>query len=214
MRNGKPAKLLAPYEYVKNSHTGIYDQTILCEECERRLSAPDDYAQEILLATSSQFKSVVVDRELVVEQLTTYNYTLLHRFILAVLWRASASSHDFFKKVDLGPHQTRIKAIAFDEQASGDEYPFWAGRLDHDKKNNMIPAPIPMRIEGVNYWGVYVGDFHFYVKVDNGRRTPPSIVKVHASPGNPLLIVCRDLIGSPEYVAAKASADLRKIGKT
>lgn len=210
-RGGRPAKVLQPDDYVKQSHAGIYDSTILCDDCERKFSAPDGYAQELLLHRGDDFEPVVVDGELAAQRVESYDYDLLHRFIAAVLWRASVSTQSFFKDVNLGSHEEPIKLLAFGERLGG--YPFWAGRLVHTTTDNMTPAPIRKRIDGVNYWGVYVGDFHFWVKVDAGRAIPDSLSQVHANPRNPLVFVCRDLKGSPEHQAAIRSVANRKVGR-
>ena len=213
VREGKAAKILAPHEYVKVSHTGIYDQTILCDECEQLLSAPDDYAQKLLHLHIVEFEAIMVAGELVAERIVDYDYALLHRFILAVLWRASVSTHDFFKEVYLGPHEDKIRRIVFGGESANNEYPFVAGRLVHVTKNNIMPAPIRERIDDTNYWRIYAGDFHFWVKVDSGRLTPNSFAELQASSGNPLIFLCRDLAGSPEYRAAITAVKLRKVGR-
>ena len=213
VREVAPAKVVCPNEYVKNSHTGIYDSTILCESCEGKFSLPDDYAQDLLLKKKNTFEPVVVNGELSAEIAKDYDHALLHRFILAVLWRASVSSQNFFKDVDLGSHQQSIKELAFGEKNASD-YPFWAGKLLHTTADNMMLAPVRKKIDGVNYWGVYVGDFHFWVKVDSGRSIPTSMLDVHAKPDSSLIIVCRNLIGSPEHRAAIQAARLRKVGKS
>lgn len=213
IRKGAPAKVFGPNEYVKNSHTGIYDSTILCELCEAKFSMPDDYAQDLLLKKANNFEPVFINGELSAEVVKNYDHALLHRFIVAVLWRASVSSQNFFKDVHLGPHQQSIKELAFGEKNSSD-YSFWAGKLVHTTTDNMMLAPVRRKIDGVNYWGIYAGDFHFWVKVDSGRSIPVSMLDVHAKPGSSLVIVCRDLIGSPEHRSAIQAARLRKVGRS
>lgn len=212
VRNGAPAKVVEPNEYVKQSHIGVYDSAILCSECEARFSLPDDYAQNILLHKTHEFEPVVVRGELVAQVVKTYNYVLLHRFIMSVLWRASVSTQSFFKDVSLGPHEQSIKRLAFGENCT-QNYPFWAGRLVHAITDNMMLAPVRRKFDGVNYWGVYVGDFHFWVKVDSGRRIPSSLLDAHAISEKPLVFICRELEGSTEHLAARLTAKIRKIGK-
>jgi hypothetical protein len=141
-----------------------------------------------------------------------YDYELLHRFVLSVLWRASVSSQKFFKGVDLGIHQESIKASAFGD-SNASSYPFFVGKLIYSTTDNLMLAPFRRKFEGVNYWCVYIGDFHFFIKVDSGRAIPASILDVHAKPNSALLIVCRDLIGSPEHLSAIESTRLRKVGR-
>lgn len=210
-KDGKPAKLAAPHEYVGKSHTGVWDETILCESCERQLSSIDDYGQELLIRKRDHFDPVIADGKPIAERLAEYDYQMLHWFILSVLWRASVSSHYFFNEVDLGAHEDRIKAIVFGKQPTGNNYPFSACYLVHQERYNMMLAPIRRRVEGTNCWSIYIGDFNFWMKVDSSGRTPSLIKELQAVPDAPLFVVARNLIGSPEHRAAISTARLQKI---
>lgn len=93
---------------------GVYDQTILCDECETKQFACDDYA----ISTLKQHKEA---KEVTIGQQGAFlfdspNRRTLRRWMASVLWRASVSSQDIFKDVELEPAwATRIRdELAFD----------------------------------------------------------------------------------------------------
>ena len=209
-RGKKPALIVGPEEYPRQSQRGIYDQSILCDDCEQKLSVPDDYAQRILIQEVSRFKQIFNGTELVAETLEPYDYKLLHRFAISVLWRASISSHYFYEYVELGPHQERLRTFSLGlEELPDDRYGIVVGKLVYKSICNMAPAPFRERIEGANYWRIYIGDWHFWIKVDSSRPTPSIFREMEAKANTPLFVLCRELLGSPEHKAAKLSADRR-----
>jgi hypothetical protein len=107
----KPNKIITNTKgvYPKKSPIGIYDETIVTEEGERIFTSWDDYAAELLLAKKSDFKKRFNKGECIAFEIENYDYEKLKLFFLSVLWRASVSSHEFFKKVKLGGHENIIR---------------------------------------------------------------------------------------------------------
>lgn len=103
----------------KTAPIGVYDQTILCEECEKKQFACDNYAISMLkqhegakIVTIGQQSAFLFDSP---------DRRLLRRWIASVLWRASVSSQDIFNDVDLKPFwATKIH----DELDSDDDFNF------------------------------------------------------------------------------------------
>ena len=75
----------------------------------------------------------------------------LRYFLLSILWRASESSDDFFKHVDLGLKHSEIlrNHLLADTLPSYDEYGCWALALHYENKplKDLILEPTPSRIE-------------------------------------------------------------------
>ena len=91
----------------KTQH-GVYDPNILCAACDGILGSYDDYAIEICRTfekRSTKFDHLFLMRDVDGDKLA--------KFALAVLWRASISARDEFKKVDLGPYQDIAKEVLF-----------------------------------------------------------------------------------------------------
>ena len=50
-------------KYKKRSHTGIYDRTILCGDCEKLFQDYDDYAQKLLLPDPKEAEFILNQKE-------------------------------------------------------------------------------------------------------------------------------------------------------
>jgi hypothetical protein len=90
----------------------VYDQTIVCERCERSFSDYDSYAAHLFLNRFDEFAEVRDNnRRLTGYMLRNVDYRLLKLFAIAVLWRASASLRTFFSRVRLGPFEEKAREM-------------------------------------------------------------------------------------------------------
>ena len=196
-----PTKLISNAEgqYPKKSPQGIYDQTILTEEGERVFSDWDDYGARLLLKGKSEPESLRNNGEIVAYKVAEYDYAKLKLFFLSILWRASVSSQDFFKKVNLGPHEPFIREALL----SGNPYDTdWFAVIlakwsDQEEKGIGMMDPFRERFEGINYYRMYVGEYIVYCKVDQ-RQPSETFRSVQLAPESPLIILARDLNKSKE----------------
>src|SRR5271166_758707 len=106
----------------KFRQAGVYDNEILCEDCEKKFSEFDRYGWQIL-------GPMAVDRPPPDSKGETYVYKIdcdtdkLRRFILSVLWRASVSKNPFYSAVNLGPYETTVRTRLFNPRPlSKDEF--------------------------------------------------------------------------------------------
>ena len=213
-RDGKPAKAVGAGEYVRPSHTGIYDSTILCELCEQKLGAGDSYAARFFIAELDLFEDIKSGAEIIGRSRKAFDYALLQRFLVSVLWRASISTQNFFSDVFLDKHELLLGEIALGEKECPENYcSFVLGCLLHKKVGNSMLSPFRERIDSVNYWRIYFGDWHAWLKLDSGRGTPRVFLEAEAKSDTPLIAVCRNLSGSPEHKAMKQIVDLRRAGR-
>ena len=90
--------------FPKRAPTGIYDTQLVCETCERLISPYDDYAQRLLLADREAASQVVYEEQVIAYNYGAYDYQKLKLFFLSLLWRASESSHTFYRRINLGSH--------------------------------------------------------------------------------------------------------------
>src|SRR5208337_4171297 len=75
--------------YPKKQHTGIYNNNIVCEECERLFSKPDDYAKSFFSADIKE-DSFIIDKngDKLAYIIKYYDYDNLKLFFISLLWRA------------------------------------------------------------------------------------------------------------------------------
>lgn len=99
-----------PDRFPKRSSIGVYDTSIVCLECERLFQDCDQYGQEVLLNKPFDTAAVHFD-------LGNFDYALLKRFFICVLWRASVSSHVMFSRVSVGEkHELRLRELILQNQ--------------------------------------------------------------------------------------------------
>ena len=101
----------APNTFPKKLPVGIYDNTIVTQEGESLFGPWDEYAIRILLKNEDAFDPITDGGTVLAWSLPNYEYSLLKLFVLSVLWRAHASAHPAFGKVQLGPHEPNIKGL-------------------------------------------------------------------------------------------------------
>ena len=82
-------------------------EDLLCAECEQRFGDYETYVARIWRGQ----EQVSHRREGKLVTLEGVDYARLKLFQMSVLWRAGVSSDPFFAKVQLGPHQERLRSL-------------------------------------------------------------------------------------------------------
>ena len=82
-------------------------EKLLCSECEQQLSGYEKYAREILMGGVS-FQAQHKGNLLYLSEIDYHKFKL---FMLSILWRSSISTHALFSRINLGPHEDKIKAM-------------------------------------------------------------------------------------------------------
>lgn len=160
--------------FPKRSPIGVYDSGILCANCEAKFGPLDEYAAQVLLNDfDSQFATIrdegTGDVRGYVSEATDGERLL--RFLVSVLWRASASTHPFYSSVNLkGLEADAARAVdtsrplseAFDAVLSR-----WKPSAGEDFTSAML-NPHPETLVGVTVYRLYLGPTIAFVKVDPG----------------------------------------------
>jgi len=186
--------------FPKRVPIGVYDQTIVCETCERRFSPYDTYAADFLLNRTNKFEQVRDEIGKLGGYLVhNYDYRLLKLFGISVLWRAAVSSHPLFSRVQLGPFEEKardmlVKGEPGDAMVFGVLFSVWDGGDSHT-----IMDPFAGRLSGVRTYRFYLGRFVAHIKVDRRPFPSPLAEAILSAEGRPLHIVSRDLAASKEY---------------
>jgi hypothetical protein len=152
---------------------GIYDTTLVCENCERLFSPFDDYAQRLLLADREAARAILHENEVIAYIYDSYDYVKLKLFFMSLLWRTSQSSHKFFRRIDLGPHEPLLRKALID--ADPGDADFFAVILARFPKPLAVLDPDNERLDDVNFCRIYLAEYVAYIKVDN-RPTPESFL--------------------------------------
>ena len=98
--------------YPTKSRIGIYDPQILCDDCEKMFQKYDDYACRLLLSDFTESNFVLdPSGNKIGYWLNGIDYQKLKLFFLSVLWRASVSKREEFKRVRIGSFEAEIREM-------------------------------------------------------------------------------------------------------
>ena len=173
---------------------GVYDSGILCEACDLVLGRLDQHASESLLQ-GRNFEPFFKDGLEVGRHYTEADANIISQFIASVAWRASISSHRFYKSVRLGPYEAAIAAWLRDES----DMPEGIGTVMAEFDQDDVPMldPHKTRTDGVRYWVLYGDRFVFYLKADK-RATPQSLRRFALEETGVVMTAVRKWQGSKE----------------
>jgi hypothetical protein len=193
------AKILSNTKGVwpKKTPIGVYDENILCADCDGKLGELDQHAAEQLLQNgpTKTIQTTEPDSKVIARCYETADPGKLLLFIASVVWRASVSSHDFFSRVELGPYEAIIRAML--QGKDRDSPRVQALLAEFDKSNTATLDPHSTRTDGVRFWVVYARQFVFYLKLDS-QAMPAALTELSIEPGKPIISVVRDWNGSKE----------------
>ncbi|WP_288879237.1 hypothetical protein [Pedobacter panaciterrae] len=106
--------------------TGFYEKPFLCDECEDKIDKWESYAEKVLNGTT-HFNTPVTKStaDPLIQVIENIDYKKFKLFLLSILWRSSASTHEFFREVSLGKeHQGRMAEMLINEDPGEEnEYP-------------------------------------------------------------------------------------------
>jgi hypothetical protein len=193
-------------QYPRQAHIGVYDQGILCQDCEAKFQTLDDYGIHVLLKEFDAFFSPVYDNGLVVEyQASRLDHDKLLRFLLSVLWRASVSTHSYYDKVDLGPYEADA-ATAITQPGNpvapvfGAVLSRWRDTSEVEDIADVMLNPNREDLRGVNTYRLYLARVVAWVRVSN-RPFGRLIEDFDLVRGLPIRVVVRDMMSSKDLAA-------------
>jgi len=150
-----------PKEKTRTLQKGIREK-LLCWDCEQKLSPYEKYVRELLYGGV----------ELEVTQkgqtccLRGINYQKVRIFYLSVLWRMRIASHHFFEKIDLGPHEEKLRIMVYNEDPrEPDQYGFlcFAPLFDDHKLGDWMIQPDYTRLQQHRVYRALVGGLLYLV---------------------------------------------------
>lgn len=198
----RPAKIISDSEHPKVTRKGVYDQTILCRDCDNLIGTLDGHAVKALLK-SEPISAARLGRSVLGKCYPRADATELTKFVASVAWRASISKQRFFHRVKLGPYEEPIRQwiLTGGERPRGIE----ATLAEFDRYEVPILDPHQTKTEGVRYWVIYGDRFVFYLKTDQ-RPTPISLRPLALTDGQPVISVVRSWLTSKEFTIQRKLA--------
>jgi|WetSurMetagenome_2_1015567.scaffolds.fasta_scaffold126567_2 hypothetical protein len=194
----------------KRSQTGIYDENLVCKECEKLFSPFDDYACHLLLSDIPTDDVMVNQGGRIAYLITDYNYNKLKLFFISLLWRVSSSKLPYFDLVNVKSFDNRLKEMILKQDVGiEDEFSIALRRFEERSYSRSMLNPHNTKFEGINYVMLYLGGYTVYIKVDK-RVAPDFIRDVSISPNKPLSILLVDINKTSEFRVMKKLAERQK----
>ncbi|MFH0984279.1 MAG: hypothetical protein V1882_01960 [Candidatus Omnitrophota bacterium] len=212
----EPTKLVSnnPGEYPKKCPVGVYDQNILCENCDRNIGKWDEYAAQLFRREFTENNYILdSDGAKLAYRVGSFDYDKLKLFYLSLLWRAGVSSQAFFSKVNLGIYEADLHAMILKESpGSADQFSVVISKFDHDSR--LVPPLNPQRarFDGVNVYQVYFYGYMSLVKVDR-RKQIPGLGEYAIKPGGELIILLREYRNSKEFSIMRDLVERSRISR-
>lgn len=149
------------------SQNGVFDESILCRECDNRLSANEKYAFEtfntLRKATTSKFNTHVRASPILGDRLI--------RFAAGISWKFCTTKPEY-GRIDIGSYAEVLKKIALDEATIPTSIDMIMVRLKAlQYEHHFFRAPKPDRQHGVNFVRLTLGAFLMFLKIDK-RKSP------------------------------------------
>lgn len=190
----------------KRAPIGVYDPRLLCAPCEAKFSSGDSYGVAVLLSQFARyFRPLHLAEKTLAFQGDDVDTARLLRFLVSVLWRASASTLPFYATVDLGSHEESAKnsmfegvvPLTFDAVLSR-----WDDSEDESHPTTGLMNPHKERWGDVNAYRLYLGKVVAYIKVDKRNFAEP-FASLSLQTGPPCRIINRELSTSKDLKAMR-----------
>ena len=124
----------------RKQFTGEYEKDILCSDCDSKIIGTfEDYASKVLYGgrVSKDDKLELTnyrnEHGVVHTLIENIKYREFKLFLLSILWRASISSREFFKNVNLGEHEELLRTKIYEgDPMNSQDYPCVIATLRND----------------------------------------------------------------------------------
>lgn len=149
-----------------------YRERLLCRECESHLNRYERHARRLFI------DPLPVKVSKLRRNHGNLEYARSKLFFLSVLWRASISTLEIFKHVQLGPHEERVRQMVFNnDPGEAETYPtmLWVLNFNGEQLRDFIVEPTHMRVEGRKCYRFVMGGFVILIFVSS-ETIPDSCV--------------------------------------
>lgn len=157
--------------------TGDYESDILCADCDNKIIGQlESYASSIFYGGNLPVKieNFVKPDGLEFTQVKGVDYNKFKLFLLSLLWRASISKRDFFKNVNLGPYEEKIRRMIHkSDPGCSEAYPcIITSYRKHDLPKEIIAEPKKIRLDNNVGYAFLINGFLYNFKITENEKTP------------------------------------------
>ncbi len=148
---------------------GVYDKNILCSDCDNgTFKKFDDEGYRILL---QEYKNHIIKKcnnsILYCFKENDFNYLLLRNFFISIIWRASVSSIEDFKSVDLGKYEEYARQILLGNLDDEKLFNVIIFKSPNNKKFNKIVSIQKGRFYSATTYTIFMASFNIVVIINS-----------------------------------------------
>ena len=190
----------------KPEQKGIREK-LLCSDCENFLGRYEGYWRRVFLGPQVHGVGLVGNK------FTGLDYAKLKLLQLSILWRAGISRESFFREVNLGPHEEKLRQMILNEKpGTASEYPCLMSAITHENQvvDGLIIQPTQIRFESHTCYQLITGGLLWIFFVSSHAPTADVMEWVLHEDGTWKML--RDELGSLPLIQRIVS-DLGAAGK-
>lgn len=202
----------SPEHHPKRRPGGHYDENLVCDACEQRFGPWDAYGTDFFLnRLLTEGQPWIENGEVLAYQFENVDYTQLKLFAISLLWRASATTNEFFRRVKIGPYEEAARQMILNETAgAAEEFATmivrWVAQPPHERLAELQMSPYKTKLEGVNEVKLFLAGAVIHVKVDQ-RPYPAPFPELILRPDGRLSVIARELEGSKDILALRPALE-------
>lgn len=186
--------------YGKKISQGEYEAGLLCKECENRVigSTLEDYAKRIIFGGQVRnsekpiFTKKQISRSRTVTLCENIDYHKFKLFLLSILWRGSIAKREFFKEIELGYHEEKIRKMIKNNNPMGvSNYPIIIYLYTDNLSSKIISQPKRRRTQsGYNVYFLHIGRLLLMYYINSSDHPLPNrILEYTIKPSGDLSII-------------------------
>jgi hypothetical protein len=192
----------------KRSPGGLYDENLLCNECEHERFEPwDRYAAECFIHGIERDGRPFHPTENLALVFDSWDQRKLRMFAISLIWRAAVTDNPIFNRVTMGPHEERARQFILQgDPGSPDDFSVvlarWVARPEYAGIELTQFSPYCSKLEGINSAKFFLGGVIIHVKCDKRPFADP-FPELFLKPDRPVLMVTREIEGSKDILAVR-----------
>lgn len=147
---------------------GAYDKNILCSDCDNGVFKKfDDEGYRILLQECKNHTEKNYNNSILYHfKKNDFNYLLLRKFFISILWRASISNIEEFKFVNLGKYEELAKQILLGNSNNENLFNVIIFKSPNNKKFNKIVSIQKGRFYSATTYTIFMASFNIVVIIN------------------------------------------------
>ena len=166
----KPHLLKFEIDNISNeskTQSGIYQDDLLCADCDNKIGQYDKYGYEILTRQIDDKKLQVIAKGHQVYEIGEIQIEAFRLFLVSLAWRSGIAQDQFFSLVKLGVYEERLKQILLGKKSEVlDSITAVIVLFRPPKYPDIMWSPFCSKMDGINLAIFYLPPWKILLKLD------------------------------------------------